>query len=183
MWRPDRTRLVKLRLHSCGEEGETAWGEDCGPAPAPEGARFVRVGTIPFIHAKPTYGDVIVAAPGGPGALLAWDSRGGSYEEVVESLIEDAGRFTVILEYDVASPAIDPDAAYAALERACHGAGIAVETCFGPWDGEPGRVYLALPGELDVEEVLAFLAGEGVPLTLGVVHPRPRSGRRYRARP
>jgi len=168
---------VKIRLHTSSEESETAWAEDCGPAPGPDGARFVRLGTIPFIHAKPTYGDVIVVAPDGPGGLLAWDSEGGSYRQVAEGLIEDGGRFTVVLDYDVASPAVDPDAAYRALERACEGADIALETCFGPWDGEPGRVYLAVPGELTVEEVLAFLAGEAVPLTLRLVHPRPRASR------
>jgi hypothetical protein len=177
MWRPDRSKLVKIRLHTCGEESETAWGEDCGPAPAPPGARFVRLATIPFIHAKPTYGDVVVAAPEGPGGLLAWDTEGGSYREVAEALIEDGGRWTVILDYELASPSVDPDAASAALERACEAGGIAVETCYGPWDGEPGRVYLAVPGELQLDEVLAFLAGEEVPLVLRLVHPRPRTER------
>lgn len=174
MWRPDRAKLVKIRLHTRGAHGETAWAEDCGPAPAPLGARFVRIASIPFVHAKPTYGDVVVACPEDGAALLAWDSEGLSYDDVAERLIEDAGRWTLILDYDLAGPAVDSDAALGALERACEGAEIAVESCFGPWAGEPGRIYLAVPADLEVDEVLAFLAGQGLPLTLRLVHPRER---------
>jgi hypothetical protein len=175
MWRPDRSRLVKIRLHTRGERGETAWAEDCGPAPAPPGARFVRIASIPFVHAKPTYEDVVVAAPERGHPVLGWDTEGRSYDGVAEALIEDAGRWTMIIGYHLASPAADGDAAFAALERACQGADIAVESCFGPWDGEPGRAYLAVPGELEVDEVLAYLAGQDLPLVLTLVHPRERS--------
>jgi hypothetical protein len=174
MWRPDRTKLVKIRLHTRGERAESAWAEDCGPAPAPPGARFVRLASIPFVHAKPTYGDVVVAAPERGHEVLGWDSEGRSYAGVVEALIEDAGRWTMVLGYDLEGPAVDADAAVAALERACEGADIAVESCFGPFEGEPGRAYLAVPGDLEVEEVLAFLAGQGLPLRLTLVHPRER---------
>jgi hypothetical protein len=172
MWRPDRSRLVKIRLHTGGEHGESAWAEDCGPAPAPPGARFVRIASIPFVHAKPTYGDVVVASPEPGRELLGWDSEGRSYDEVAEGLIEDAGRWTLILDYRYASPAVDGDAALAALDRACEGADIAVEGCFAPWDAEPGRAYLSVPGELEVDEVLAFLDGQDLPLSLTLVHPR-----------
>ena len=60
MWLPDRAKLIKVRLHANGEDAETPWAEDCGPAPGPVGAHYARLGNVPFLHAKPTYGDVVV---------------------------------------------------------------------------------------------------------------------------
>lgn len=174
MWRPDRSNLIRIRLHRRGQDRETAWAEDCGPAPAPPDARFVRLASIPFIHAKPTYGDVVVVRPDPVSGALAWDGEGRSHEETVAALIEDGGRWTMILDYLFEDPRADSSAALAALARACEQADIAVEDCYGPWERQPGRTYLAVPGELEALEVLAYLQGQALPLSLTLVHPLPR---------
>ena len=62
MWLPDRAKLLKIRLHNQGEDPETVWAEDLGAAILHSAARYVRIGNIPILHAKPTYGDVIEVA-------------------------------------------------------------------------------------------------------------------------
>ena len=59
MWLPDSSKLVKVRLHNQGEDVETLWAEGLGPAGEGLPARRVRLGNVPFLHAKPTYEDVI----------------------------------------------------------------------------------------------------------------------------
>ena len=56
----DKTSLVKVFLHDGGEEVESAW---CQPAGTAGKAALFRLVNIPFLHAKPTYGDVIAAVP------------------------------------------------------------------------------------------------------------------------
>ena len=73
MWMPDRTKLMKIRLHNQGEDAETVWAEDLGVAILHSAARYVRIGNIPILHAKPTYGDVIEVLTNGDG-MLEWDS-------------------------------------------------------------------------------------------------------------
>ncbi len=170
MWRPRREKLVKVRLHSRGLDCETPWGEDCGPAPAPAGARFVRLANVPFLHPKPTYGDVIVASPDEHG-VLSWDSEGLPYEQVAERIIEDGGRWAMILDYQVMDAAADSQAAFSALDLAGEEADIAVEGCFAPGRGRPGRAYLAVPATLDVDDVLTFLERQDLPMSMTLVHP------------
>lgn len=170
MWRPDRTRLVKVLLHAQGEDVETSWGEDCGPAPAPPGARFVRLGNVPFLHAKPTYGDVLAACPDEDG-LLCWDRAGVPWERIGERLVEDDGRWAMILDYELLDPAGDPHAAFDALDAAGERRDIAVEGCFGARPGRPGRAYLAIPSDQTVDEVLAYLHEQKLPLAFSLVHP------------
>jgi hypothetical protein len=64
MWVPDKTKLVKVCLHSRGKDVETPWAEDLGELPGRRGVHRVRLGNVPFFHAKPTYGDVLVVARG-----------------------------------------------------------------------------------------------------------------------
>lgn len=171
MWTPDRAKLIKVLLHSQGEDPETAWAEDCGPAPGQEGARFARLGNVPFLHAKPTYGDVIVVSPDAD-RMLTWDSAGLPYERICERLIEDSGRWVMILEYELLDPGGDAQRAFSALDVAGERLDIAVEGCFGPKLEEPGRAYLAIPSTLGVAEVLDYLADQKLPIRVKLVHPR-----------
>lgn len=60
MWRPNETKLIKVLLHDNGEDVETPWAEDLGGHPANPRTRLARLANVPFLHAKPTYEDVIV---------------------------------------------------------------------------------------------------------------------------
>ncbi len=171
VWRPNHAKLIKIRLHSKGLDVETSWAEDCGPAPGRAGARYVRLGNVPFLHAKPTYGDVIVVSPD-EDRMLSWDSEGVPYQLIRDRIIEDGGRWAMILEYELLDPAGDDQEAFSALDVAAETKDIAVEGCFGPKRGRPGRAYLAIPANLGVEQVLTFLKNHKLPMSLRLVHPR-----------
>lgn len=170
MWQPDRSRLISVRLHTSGQDVETTWAEDCGAAPVPPRARFARIANVPHLYAKPTYGDVIVVAPDRDGAL-AWDSGGLDLDEIDAQIVEDAGRWMMALEYALTDPKHGIHETFTALAAACEAADIAAEGYFGPADGEPGCVYLAVPGGMRLEQVLDFLEHQGLPLSLRLVHP------------
>lgn len=172
MWHADPSKLIKILLHSDGEDCESTWAEDCGPALARPGARFVRVANVPFLYAKPTYGDVIVVAPDEDGRL-AWDREGVPWERIGERILEDEGRWSMILDYQLLDPSTDLQEAFTALDSAAEGADIVVEGCYRPDAGQPGRALLAVPADLDLDEVLAFLEGQNLPLSLTLVHPCP----------
>ncbi len=169
MWRSDPAKLIKVRLHSNGEDAETPWAEDCGPAPAPAGARYVRLGNVPFLRGKPTYGDVVVVTPDADG-VLAWDSEQPP-DDLEDRIIEDGGRWLMILEYALVDAGGDAQRAFAALDVAAQRSDIVVEGCFGPTGGEPGLACLAVPDRLDVDQVLAHLERQRLPVTLSLVHP------------
>jgi hypothetical protein len=48
-----------------------------------------------------------------------------------------------------------------------------VEGCYRPDAGQPGRALLAVPADLDLDEVLVFLESQKLPLSLTLVHPTP----------
>jgi hypothetical protein len=172
MWRPDKSKLTKARLHSKGEDVETPWAEDCGPAPDPAGARYVRLGNVPFFHAKPTYGDVIVAIPDAESnAYLVWDSEGLPFERIGERIVEDGGRWAMILDFVLNDPTGDAQEAFNVLDRAGEKGDIVVEGCYGPRPGKPGRVYLAVPREMGVDDVMTFLRDQSLPISLTLIHP------------
>jgi hypothetical protein len=72
-----RESPLKVCLTNRGKDTETPWADDLGPAPsppAPRGSRLVRLVNVPFLHAKPTWGDIIVVVPtDGP---PVWDRDG-----------------------------------------------------------------------------------------------------------
>jgi hypothetical protein len=170
MWIPDKDKLVKIRLHAEGEDVETPWAEDLGPADGRPGSRLVRLGNIPFLHAKPTYGDVIVVERDDDGRL-GWNSGGLPFEEIGQRIAHDGGRWAMILDYALVPGAKDTKAAFRALDDVAHEADIAVEGCYEPRDGSPGRAYLAPPREMDVDAALAILRDADLPLVLTLVHP------------
>ena len=169
MWTPDPSKLVKIAIHSQGEDVETPFAEDLGPADGPPGSRRVRIGNVLFLHAKPTYEDVVIASPDEDGRLT-WDTQGMQYDAVCERLDEDSGRWTMIVEYEVEAGS-DVVTAFKALDLAGMDADIAVEGLSSPKPGKPGRAYLAMPGALRVDAARAFLRGLDVPMTFEVVHP------------
>ena len=122
----DKRSLVKVFLHDRGEDVESAWCQPAGPS-------LFRLVNVPFLHAKPTYGDVVRAERSDDGNL-EWDRGGVAQAKIVERLHEDGGRYALIVDYTMRTDA-DFGALVAALERKHDVVG---EGCFGPRGEEPG---------------------------------------------
>ena len=167
VWVPDKKKLVKICLHSQGKDVETAWAEDLGEATVSPGARFVRLGNVPFLYAKPTYGDVLVVVPDPVYNKLTWNSEGLPFERIVD----DGGRYAVILDYELVPRGSDPQPAFSALDVAGENANVSVEGCYGPTAERPGRVYLAVPYAMTTAALLAYFDDQNLPLSLTLVHP------------
>jgi hypothetical protein len=173
MWLPNPQKLVKLVLHSDGADVETPWAEDLGPAHGEEGRRLLRLGNVPYLHAKPTYEDVVLAERGEDGRWT-WDTRGAPYAAVCSRLAEDAGRWTMIVTYALRPSYADRTAAFQAMDRAGEAADMVVEGESTTADGRGGRAYVAVPAELGVAKALQLLATGALDLTLQ--HPREDEG-------
>lgn len=171
MWVPDKTKLVKVCLHSRGEDVETPWAEDLGEVQGRPGARLVRLGNVPFFRAKPTYGDVVVVVPDPEQKRLAWDSGGLPYNRILERIAEDGGRYTVVIDYEVVPPSVDPVSAFKLLDVAGEKMNIAVEGMHAPKDRRPGRAYLAVPYDIAPVLVTAYLDEQNLPMKVTLVHP------------
>jgi hypothetical protein len=162
-----------------GEDSETPQALDLGPAggKAPKGSRRVRLVNVPFFHAKPTWGDVVVVSPVEDG-LLTWDAKGVAWSKIGTRIDDDGGRYAMIVDYVPAGGDSDGDAAFAAIAKACHGtrkdlqdAQIVCEGAYGPSDNGPGRVYLAVADELEPEDAMAQLHAAKLPCELIQIHP------------
>ena len=163
----DKTSLVKVFLHDRGEDVESAW---CQPVGEARGASLFRLVNVPFLHAKPTYGDVIPAVRDDRfDGNWAWDRGGVPYGRVGERLHSDGERYALITDYTMRTDA-DFGALVAALERQ-HG--IVGEGCFGPRGEEPGRLYLAAPRALAPGDVMAAVEKLGRGFRFVLVHPQP----------
>jgi hypothetical protein len=163
--------LVKVRLHDRGEDVETPWAVDLGPVPEQPGARRVRLDNVPFLHAKPTYGDEIVVVPDEDG-FLAWDRGGVPFARIGSRLVHDSRRWVMILDW-TPSPGRDPQDAWRELVAACDAAGCVAEGVRGPDARRAGRVYVAVPPQFGVEGLLERLRSTPLPMDLELVHPLP----------
>jgi hypothetical protein len=118
------------------------------------GRPLYRLVSVPFLHSKPTWGDVIVAKPDKERQFpRAWDRRGVPFERIAERIHEDGGRYAAILDYEQGRAAQFQEVARW-LEEALD---VVAEGCFGPRDGEPGRMYMAVPDALPAAQLLARL--------------------------
>jgi hypothetical protein len=170
VWLPDKSRLVKVRLHDQGEDVETPWAEDLGPIGAGLSARRVRLGNVPFLHAKPTYEDVIEVETNGDDGMLEWDRQDVPFEQTGSRLYEDSGRWAVMIDYEPGQSG-DLSGTFKALDIAAEEADIAVEGAFVRDDDRSGRAYLAVPCSMEVTDVLAWLRSPDVNLRFTLVHP------------
>jgi hypothetical protein len=168
-------KVIKVCLENRGEDSETPWAEDLGPAPkGPKGSRKVRLVNVPFLHAKPTWGDVIVVSPVEDG-LPTWDSNNVPWNKIGTRILEDGGRHAMIVHYVPRARDSAGNAAFKTLSKACSANDIVCEGCYGPGDGEPGCAYLAVPDELDPPDVMTKLAEAKIPAELIQVHPKPKA--------
>jgi hypothetical protein len=170
MWTPDPTRLVKVRLHNRGEDVETPWAEDLGPAPGSNRARRVRLANVPFFHAKPTYEDVIVVEPDEDG-MLAWNADGAAWEDILTRIDEDSGRWVMIVDYTPNDPTAETKPLYRALDQAAEAIGVCAEGAIKATFGKPGRMYLAVPAGMTIEQVMSHLQSAGIQVQLRLEHP------------
>ena len=164
-------QLVKIRLHDRGEDPETPWAIDLGPAAGPPGARRVRLDNVPFLHAKPTCDDEIVVVPDADG-FLEWDRAGVPFEAIASRLAHDSGRWAMILDW-TPHAGTGVQAAWTKFVAACNAADCVPEGSRRPDTDVPGRAYLAVPRNLRVDDVLTRLRSAGLPMDLTLVHPLP----------
>jgi len=168
-----RESPIKVCLTNQGKDTETPWAEDLGPAPSgPTGARLVRLVNVPFLHAKPTWGDTIVVTPDDD-HFPTWDRNGVPFAKVDTRIHEDGGRWAMIVDYAPHPDSPDADRTYSTLARACAEHEIVCEGAWGPRDGEPGRVYLAVKESLSDAQVMARLRSHELPCELIQIHPEP----------
>jgi hypothetical protein len=162
--------LIKVCLTNKGEDTETPWAHDLGPAGA-DGSRKVKLVNVPFMHAKPTWGDTILVRPPRDNGFPVWDREGVPWKNIASKIVEDGGRWAMIVDY---VPRVAADEAFAALGRACDEAKIVCEGAWGPREHEPGRVYLAVQKELVADQVMGILVGASLPMDLIQIHPEPK---------
>lgn len=168
-----RSKQIKICLTNDGADVETPWAEDLGPVAGRKGARKVRLVNVPFLHAKPTWGDVIVVEPVDEDGFLTWDRGGIPWAKVGTRIHEDGGRWAMIVEYEPHPGDDTGAAAFRAFAKACANLEIICEGCVGPRNGKPGRAYLAVPRELTDPQVMTKLRGESLPCELVQIHPAP----------
>jgi hypothetical protein len=130
---------------------------------------FVRLANIPFLHAKPTYGDIIEVAKDetyGQGAF-AWDRGNLPWNRIGERIHADGGRYAAIVDYTMRDGA-DFKALTSWLKNEQNVVG---EGCFAP-DGErPGRLYLAVPDETEIDDILVHMQEEFGSFAFTRIHP------------
>ncbi|MEO8844350.1 MAG: hypothetical protein ABI704_22390, partial [Kofleriaceae bacterium] len=159
------TKTIKVSLSNRGRDVETPWAHDLGPAPGPKGSRKVRLVNVPFLHAKPTWGDVIVVTPA-KGAFPTWDANG--VDDVDSRIEEDGGRWAMIVSY---APTGDADDCFDALNEACANLDIVCEGATAPRGAKPGYVYFAVKYEFIDTVVMRHLEEAGLPCKLVQIHP------------
>ena len=164
-----KPKPIKVCLTNGGIATETPWADDLGPAPGPSGTRKVRLLNVPFLHAKPTWGDVIVVSPN-RGGLPTWDRRGASWRELTARIAEDGGRWAMIVDF-VPHDDTGSAVAFRALSEACGEHGIVCEAAWPAKPDTPGRAYLAVEHVRSDADVMAALRDAELPCELIQVHP------------
>jgi hypothetical protein len=172
-----KSKRIKICLTNVGEDVETPWADDLGPVAGRKAARKVRLVNVPFMHAKPTWGDVIVVESVDDG-FPTWDRDGVPWSKIGTRIHEDGGRWAMIVDYEPHPGDETGNIAFRALAKACAGFEIICEGCVGPRSGRPGRAYLAVPKHLGDPQVMTKLRGESLPCELIQIHPAPAKTRK-----
>ena len=166
-------KTIKVCLQNRGEDIETPWAIDLGPVTKDKkGSRRVRIVNVPFLHAKPTWGDVIVVSPVDDG-FPTWDRDGVAWKDIGSRIAEDGGRWAMIVDYTSHPGDTNGVTAYRALAAACETADIVCEGAWGPDAKKPGRTYLAVRHDRTAEQIISALRAAELPCELIQVHPAP----------
>jgi hypothetical protein len=164
-----KPKLLKVCLTNQGRDTETPWAHDLGPAPGPSGSRRVRLINVPFMHAKPTWGDTIIVSP--TDGFPTWDRNAVPWGQIATRLAEDGGRWAMIVDY---APHPDAKDAFGELAHACAEHDVVCEGAWGPRSGDPGRAYLAVKAELTDHALMTALRAAELPCELIQIHPEPQ---------
>ena len=164
-----KQKPIKICLTNQGRDTETPWAEDLGPVPGQRGSRRVRLINVPFMHAKPTWGDVVVVSPVDDG-FPTWDRDATPWPKIGTRIAEDGGRWAMIVDY---APHPDANDAFESLAYACAEHEVVCEGAWGPENGTPGRVYLAVKNEMTDGELMKRLRAASLPCELVQIHPPP----------
>lgn len=163
-----KPKPIKVCLINNGAARETPWAQDLGPAPGPKGSRKVRLINVPFFHAKPTWGDVIVVSP--VDGVPTWDRGGASFDAIGSRIVEDGGRWAMIVDYAPRSSKGDVNGA---LAEACAELDIVCERAWAPDATRAGRAFLAVGNALTDAVVMSKLRAAKLPCELIQIHPKP----------
>ncbi len=155
----------KVFLHDDGEDLESCWAEPLGTSK--QGRTLVRLANIPFLHARPTYGDIIeVARDPSYAGNFAWDRGGLPLANVGERIHRNGGRYVAIIDY------LQSDGAdFNVLTQWLKEQDVVGEGYFGQEGARPGRLYLAVPDSSEIEDILAAMEDEFGNFTFTRVHP------------
>jgi hypothetical protein len=156
----------KVFLHNDGEDVESCWAEPAGSGKG--GRSFVRLANIPFLHAKPTYGDIIeVRRDPGYGNAFVWDRGNLPWNRIGERIHSDGGRYAAIVDYTMRVGAdFKALTQWLKLDQNVVGEG-----CFAPEGDRPGRLYLAVPDESEIDDILVRMAEEFGAFAFTRIHP------------
>ena len=163
------SKAIKVCLTNRGDDIETPWAHDLGPAPGPKGSRKVRLVNVPFMHAKPTWGDVVVVSPVKDG-FPTWDRSGVAWSHIGTRLVEDGGRWAMILDYESDA---DAEECFDAIAHACAELDVVCEGAWAPSKTRAGRVYLAVKTGTTDKAVMNHLGRAELPCALCQIHPAP----------
>jgi hypothetical protein len=134
------------------------------------GRPLARLVNVPFLHARPTWGDVVACARDAPGfeSQLAWDREGLPFARLGERIHADGGRWAMIVDYRCEGPIRMRELSLWLREE--HD--VVAEPCFGPREDRAGRLYLAVPAAREPGEVLGLLDCSGLGFSFELIHPR-----------
>lgn len=170
-----KPKLIKVCLTNEGADSETPWAYDLGAVP---GGRKVRLANVPFMHAKPTWGDTIVVAATEDG-FPTWDRDGVPWSKIGTRILEDGGHWAMILDY---APHPNEGDAWSALVRASATHEIVCEGAWAPGAGKPGRAYLAVPEAMSDVDIMEALRDASLPCDLIQIHPVPAAPKKTAAK-
>jgi hypothetical protein len=100
---------------------------------------------------------------------LAWDSEGVAFDDIGTRIEEDAGRWAMVVDYELRPGFTDLTAAFRALDVVGERSDLVVEGSFARREGRAGRAYVAVPVALGVDAALERLSTDALVLTL--IHP------------
>ncbi|MEP6862495.1 MAG: hypothetical protein ABJE66_17870 [Deltaproteobacteria bacterium] len=163
------SKAIKVCLTNSGDDVETPWAHDLGPAPGPKGSRKVRLVNVPFMHAKPTWGDVVVVTPVKDG-FPTWDRSGVTWSDIASRIHEDGGRWAMIVDYESDA---DAEECFDAIAHACAELDAVCEGAWAPNATRAGRVYLAVKTGTTDKAVMNHLGRAELPCMLAQIHPTP----------
>jgi hypothetical protein len=165
-----KTEPVKLFLHEDHDHVESVWAVKVGKA---RNGTLLRLDNVPFVHAKPTYGDVVLAkADRELEVPYAWNLAGIKSAEMSKRLHEDGGRYAAIVDYQ-----LPRGASFARLCTWLKTHDVVTEGCYGPDDKQPGRLYLAIPKTLKMPALMIEAKKRFGSMKLQQIHPPVRKAR------